>query len=215
MQQDFRTFMSFAEPDLAQEIIAILTDGKILHNVYDSRKDFNPAFNNSELGKEILIQLLPADFKRAEALVNDKMPLREEEIDPDYFLFKFTDDELKDVVRTADEWHVLDVKLAKHLLKEKGITISAEELEIFREKVLIEKSKPEHIKTIWLILAYISATLLGPFGLLIGWYLVTLKKTLPDGRKVLNYSPSNRMHGRMILILGVVSAVIQLVYFIK
>ena len=215
MQQDFRTFMSFAEPDLAQEIITILTDGKILHDFYDSRKDFNPAFNNSELGKEILIQLLPADFKKAEALVNEKMPLREEEIDPDYFLFGFTDEELKDVVRSADEWHVLDVKLAKHLLSKKGITVSTEELESFRKQQLVEKAKPEHIETIWLVLAYISAMALGPFGLLIGWYLVTLKKTLPDGSKVLNYSLSDRMHGKIILIIGLISAVIQLIFFLK
>jgi len=215
MTEEFKTFMSFAEPDLAQEIATILADGKILYNIYDTRKDFDPAFSNSELGKEVLVQIRPQDFRKAETLVNEKMPFQIDSVDPDHFLFGFSDNELKDVVKRADEWHVLDVKLAKYLLQQKGISISEEEMSDFRKQEMIEKSAPEKIKALWLVVAYISTLCVGPLGLLIGWYLATLKKTLPDGSQVYNYDKTDRQHGRLILFLGFLSLLAFLVLKLK
>jgi hypothetical protein len=215
MAQDFKTFMGFSDPQMAQEIAAILAEAKILYNIYDSRKDFDPAFNNSELGKEILIQIRQQDFGRAESLVNEKMPFQIENADSDHFLFGFSNEELKEVVKRADEWHVLDVKLAKYLLQQKGISVSDEEMADFRKQELIEKSAPEKIKAFWLVVAYISALCIGPLGLLIGWYLSTLKKILPDGSQVYNYDKTDRLHGRLILFCGFLSAMTMLALKLK
>jgi len=212
---EFKTFMGFAEPEMAQEIAGILADAKILHNIYDSRKDFNPTFSNSEMGKEILIQILPQDFAKAKALVDEKMPLDVNAVDPDHFLFGFSDDELKDVVKRSDEWHVLDVKLAQHLLDQKGILISDHEMAAFREQDFREKSQLETINPLWLSVAYISAICVGPLGLLIGWYLATLKKKLPDGTQIYSHGQSDRTHGKIILFVGFTSAVVGLMYHFK
>ncbi len=212
MAAEFKTFMSFTEPEMANEIAGILAEGKVLYNIYDTRKDFDPAMSNSEMGKEILIQIRQQDFKQAEMLLDEKMPLDIDTVDPSHFLFGFTDEELKDVVKRTDEWHILDIKLAKYLLQQKGITVSEEEMDTFRAQDLIEKAKPEKIEAAWLVIAYMSAICLGFFGLLIGWYLATLKKTLPDGSKVYNYGRSDRRHGKLMLMLGSLSMMIMILY---
>ena len=85
----------------------------------------------------------------------------------------------------------------------------------FRKQEMIEKSAPEKIKALWLVVAYISALCVGPLGLLIGWYLATLKKTLPDGSQVYNYDKTDRQHGRLILFLGFLSLLAFLVLKLK
>lgn len=49
---------------------------------------------------------------------------------------------------------------------------------------------------------YFSAISGGLFGIIIGWHLYYGRKTLPDGRSVYNYGEWERIHGKLILLLG-------------
>lgn len=214
MADNFKTFMSLSDEETAKEISDILTAGKVQHHIHDSKKDFDPSFSQSDVGKSILLQIRPQDFKMAEALINDKLELREEHIDPDHFLHGFSEDELKDVIKNADEWHPLDVKLSKHLLGKKGIQISTDELQSFKKQRLVEQSIPEKTATEWIIAGYAFAFLGGFLGFFIGYHLLYFKKTLSDGSQVLNYTSKDRFHGRIILLISILCAALWTLRFV-
>ncbi|HMI06758.1 MAG TPA: hypothetical protein VK528_04370 [Flavobacterium sp.] len=214
MAEDFKTFMSFTEPEMAQEIVAILTEGKILHNIHDSRKDFDPGMGNNESGKSIDIQVRPQDFPKAVNLINEKLELDESQIDPEHFLFGFTNDELIDVIKHADEWHPLDVKLAKHILNKNGVVLSQDDLETLQKKRIEEKAKPEKNAAEWIVIGYIFALGGGFLGFFIGYHLAHFKKTLPDGSQVYSYHESDRRNGNRILLLSAISLLGWIAFYI-
>jgi hypothetical protein len=214
MAEDFKTFMSLSEPEMAKEIAAILLSGNILHSIHDNRKDFDPGMTNNESGKSIDIQIRPQDFPKAENLINEKLELDENQIDPEHFLFGFTNDELIDVIKHADEWHPLDVKLAKHILDKNGILLSQQDLETLQKKRIEEKAKPEKNATEWIVVGYIFALCGGFLGFFIGYHLVHFKKTLPDGSQVYSYHESDRRNGNRILWLSVISLLSWIAFYI-
>ena len=60
----------------------------------------------------------------------------------------------------------------------------------------------------WIAFGYLCAFGGGAIGVFTGWHLMTLKKTLPDGRKVYVYSSNTRKHGQRILLIGIPSLII-------
>lgn len=208
MENDFKTFMSLTEPELVKEIATILKSKNILHNIHDYRKDFDPGLTNNELGKSIDIQLQPKDFKEAEILLNEKIELKDELIDNEHFLFTFSNEELTDVVKNADEWHPLDVKLAKYILKKNGNEITQDHLNLLEKERIEEKSTPEKSAAEWIITGYFFAICGGFLGLFIGNHLINYKKTLPDGSQVYNYCESDKAHGKRILFISALSSMI-------
>ena len=207
MDADFKTFMSLSEPEIAKEISDILTEGKILHKIHDSRKDFDPTFSNNPTGKDIQIQLQASDFQAAVALIDSKIELKQHEINPDHFLFDYSDEELKEVIKSADEWHPLDVKLAKHILKERGIIMSETEIAVMRQTRITEMSKPESSGNLEVVIGYIAGFMGGFLGLFIAYHLMKHKKTLPDGSQVYNYTETDRKNGKYIFIISVISMI--------
>lgn len=206
--------MSLSEPEMAKEIASILLSGNILHNIHDNRKDFDPGMANNESGKSIDIQIRPQDFPKAESLINEKLELDENQIDPEHYLFGFTNDELIDVIKHADEWHPLDVKLAKYILDKNGILLSQDDLETLQKKRIAEKAKPEKNATEWIVVGYIFALGGGFLGFFIGYHLAHFKKTLPDGSQVYSYYESDRRNGNRILLLSAISLLGWIAFYI-
>lgn len=214
MENNLKVFMTLKEAEQVQEIASILETGKILHSIHDNNKDFDPTMSNNEAGKGIDILLLPQDFAKADQLISEKIELKDEMIDPEHFLFEFSESELRDVIKHSDEWHPLDVKLAKKILEDKGIPVTQEQISSFHKERYDEKSKPEKSAADWLIAGYLFALAGGLLGFFIGNHLMTFKKTLPDGTQVYNYDINDRKHGKWILIISILSMVVSISYFI-
>ena len=75
-------------------------------------------------------------------------------------------------------------------------------MEKLQEERLIQLTEPEKSQIEWILIGYVCAFLGGLLGIFIGWHLKAFKKTLPNGEKVLNYSPSDRIHGERIYAIG-------------
>ena len=137
---EFKTFMSLTNLTVAEEIIKILSENKIDFKFQDTSKDFDVTFSNDFSKNSFLIMLKPIDFNVASKVLEDYTEFDIDEIDSQHPLFSFTNDELKDVILNYDEWHPLDVKLAKHLLKKEDIII--EETEVKKQQFQkIEEAK--------------------------------------------------------------------------
>ncbi|RZJ49712.1 MAG: hypothetical protein EOO44_17795 [Flavobacterium sp.] len=170
----------------------------------DNSLSFDPTFANNNFGTEFCIKIKKEDFEKVNKIIESKSEIELDEVNKDYYLLSFSDDELIEVISKSDEWNKFDVSLAKKLLKERGQEITPEKIEEIKKQRIAELSKPEASQKGYIILGYITAFLGGLLGIFVGWHLLTYKKTLPDGNKVYAYSEEDRKQGNRILIIGLV-----------
>lgn len=193
-------FVIFQKFDVREDAL-LLTDAlekkNIAYELETGSQEFNPAFTFKE---EYRIKIRKEDFDRVSELYT-------EDVADDYYLFDFTSDELADIIAKPDEWSHFDFILAKKLLKERGKEIAPEKVEQLHEQRIQELRKPEKSKKGWIIAGYIFSILGGLFGLLIGWTILSTKKTLPTGETVYVYSESDRKHAKRIVIIGIFCAI--------
>jgi hypothetical protein len=205
MEPQFFTFRRFNEPALAKMLTAVLDENDIEYEVEDNSVVPNPLVTpGDELGKEYCIKLQQQNFDKVNALVLAAEEQAINEVEDDYYLFSFSDEELKDIVANADEWNAFDFALARKILKDRGIDISAAEIEKFRQYKLDALKKPDEPQTFWIVAGYFFAFFGTILGLFIGWFLSTHKKTLPNGERIYGYSESDRKHGRRIFRLSAI-----------
>ncbi|MFM9987269.1 hypothetical protein [Flavobacterium sp.] len=194
--------MSLTDSSVAEEMIQILKVNKIAFKIQDTSKDFDATFANNTAQDSILIMLNPNDFDKASRILDENMQFNINEIDSLHPLFSFTIDELKDVVKNYDEWHPLDVKLAKHLLKNESITVEDSEIIDKQLQKEIKSQQPEKSNSLTLIMGYGFCIMGGLAGIGIAIFLLTGKRTMTDGSKKYIYSKSDRVHGVYMLIAG-------------
>ena len=212
---DLKTYMSLTDAESASEITSILTKNKIPFKIQDTGKDFDASFSMNKASKSILILLHSNDFERANAVVDTELILDENTIDKEHFLYGFSNDELLDVIKNSEEWHPLDVKLAKQLLEQNKIQINETEIADFKKEKVAESFKPEKSDITTILIGYVFSITGGLIGLGITFFLINSKKTLPTGEKIYTYCKSDRSHGFKMLILSSISIVICLIVVLK
>lgn len=204
MDPEFITYQKFDDPALADALAETLRENKIEYLIEEESSGFDPSLSMSRATVDYAVKVRSKDFERINTLLLEQEEKNAEEIDKDYYLFTFTDDELMEVVTKADEWSKFDVVLARKILAERGKNISDEEIAQIEEKRIEELKKPEESQSSWIIVGYLAAFLGGVLGIFIGWHLANGKKTLPDGERVYFYSERDRNHGKNIFYLSVI-----------
>lgn len=208
MNKSFVEFQRFSSKTELQKVIKILAENNIEYIIEDVSVNLEPVLSSNKLGLEFLLKIEQVNFEKANKILDEFYSFEIDEIENDYYLFSFSDDELLEVIIKSDEWNKFDVKLAQKILRLKGKGLSNLEIGKIRAQRIIELSKPEKKQSIWIFVGYISSILGGFLGIFIGWHLLTFKKTLPNGNRIYNYSNEDRKHGNQILILGILSIII-------
>lgn len=214
MEEEFITFEKFTNQNSAEKLGEFIKEKNIEYILENNSLSFDPTFANNGFGVEFCIKIKKEDFEKVNELLIEKSEDEIIEIDKDYYLLTFSDNELIEVITKSDEWNKFDVSLAKKLLKERGVDVSNERIEAIKEQRILELSKPEKSQIDYIILGYILAFLGGFLSIFIGWHLLTYKKTLPNGNRIYAYSENDRKQGNRILIIGVVFSVLWLLYYI-
>lgn len=206
------TFRVFKDVHAATELAVWLNDRGIAAEVDDTSSPFDPTFANSILSKEWVVRILPTDFSAANDLLQQFYILRLNAVPKDYYLYSFSDEELKEILLKPDQWGDLDYVLAQEILASRGKSISPNELQALRDKRYQELSQPEeHDVPDFIAWGYILSLVGGLIGSLIGWHLMSAQKVLPDGKKVPRFSEKARTQGRRIFWLGLI---ITIVFFL-
>ncbi|MGC4039818.1 MAG: hypothetical protein QM710_03235 [Flavobacterium sp.] len=202
---DFKTYMSLTDNESVSEITAILTKHHIPYKVEDTSKNFDASFSMNKADKSIMVFLNPADFEKATAVIDSELVLDESQINQDHFLYSFSNEELLDVIKTSEEWHPMDVKLSKVILRDRDFNLSEDQLSYLKTERAKELRQPDKNDITLIITGYIFALLGGFVGFFIGLHLINYKKTLPNGEKVWCYSEQDRKHGRNMLLIASLS----------
>jgi len=212
MEPDFITYQRFNDIALANNLADILQRHNIIYTIEEESLTFNPTFVlNNELSNEYAVKIKSDDFEQVNQLLVEEETTNIDEVEADYYLFKFTNDELIDLLTKADEWSAFDYLLAQKILTERGIAINDKYLAELKEKRIEELKEPETPQTTWIVVGYMAAFLGGILGIFIGWHLLSSKKTLPNGEKVYDYNEHDRKQGRNIFYLSIIIFAIAVV----
>ena len=202
MESPFVTFKMFADKIPAESLANFLAIHKVEYVLENNSALLDASFGGGELAKEFAVCIREKDVPRVQALLETAAEEEFNSLDNDYYLFQFTDDELREVVLKSDEWNAFDITLAKKLLKQHGAELTEGTLHEFRQQRIEALSQPEKSQSLTVLLGYLFAVISGFLGIAIGWFLWSQKKTLPNGKKVYSFNASDRWHGRIIMILG-------------
>lgn len=201
-KENYLTYKKFNTKEETEEILSVLSDNNIDFIVENATPHFDARFNN-DITQEYDLKIKPEDFIVSDSLLANKMANEIKDIPKDYYLYSFSDEELLDIQKKKDEWGIYDIMISRHILKERDVDVSEEALKELSAERLDELKRPEDPKFMWIIVGYIFAMLGGIIGILWGWFLLTHKKTLPNGEVVYGYSRRYQKHGFLIMIIGI------------
>lgn len=207
MADDFRIFKKFPSAQMAQETAQLLNDAGIQTIVADDAPPVDVTFSGGGSQQQLTeIRIAQEDFDKAQAVLQKQAEKLIDEIDPGYYLFEFSDEELYEILAKPDEWGEVDYALSAQILRRRGKSVEQEDLvNLVRERIKT-LAEPEKKQTGWIIFGYITAFVGGFLGLIIGYSLWKSKTTLPNGAKVHSYLEKDRNHGKTIFIIGVIVA---------
>jgi len=212
MTTDFVTFQRFNDRAAALSLAETFRENGIECGLEDVSENFDVSFANNEINKDFRIKLKPVDFERADTLLLQLAEKDLADIDPNYYIFDFSNEELKEIIEKQDEWSSLDFLLAKKILKERGVEVNVGQIQTFKEKRLEVLAGPEERPQVLIVAGYILAFVGGLIAIIIGAYLRNHKKTLPNGERVFGYAASDRAHGERILIIGILALILSAIY---
>lgn len=203
MNNDFRVFKVYPTRELALELKDLLDKESIDTILGDNIPPVDVTFSGSTHEHRYEIQIKHSDFPKAQEVLESHTENMLDQVDDDYYLFDFSDEELYEILLKADEWNEFDYLLAQKILVNRGKPVDRALLSTLRKERIKSLSQPEGNQKPWLYAGYIFALLGGVIGIIIGYFLWTSKKTLPDGNKVYSYSAEDRSKGKILFFFAI------------
>lgn len=200
---DFAIFQDFIAKEDARQLLNILDANKIPFSVVENAYEVDITFGGN-IPRNFQVFVHPSNFERVHQILDKEAENQLDNVDPSHYLYDFAKSELYEVITKKDEWSAYDYQLAKKILIERGESIDPEAIAIYQEQRLQELSQPAEKPTVYLILGAIFALLGGVVGFMIGWYLYSAKKTLPNGTKMYTYANEDRKLALNIFLVGIV-----------
>lgn len=207
----FITYKKFHDQESADSFAEVLTENGIEFEMDYDRDSLDSTLSGDKHFTEVYsLQIRPEDFYNVDAIIIKSSEKELEAVTTDHYLYEFTDEELFDLLSKPDEWSAFDYQLAQKILKERGKQVNPEIIDLLKTQRIKTLAKPEEPQKVWKYAGYFFALIGGIIGVFIGWHMSTYKKTLPNGQQVYGYTKEDRMHGRIIWILGSIMFVIVL-----
>ena len=204
MGKNYSIYRKFSNIEQATELRELLLKNGIESELADNVAPVDVTFSGSTLQNEVELRIKQSDFEKADLILEKDAENLINEIDPDYYLFDFSNEELYEVLLKSDEWSLFDYTLAQKILKQRGKSIDKSLLWSLKNERLKDLKKPEENQKPWIFAGYLFAIIGGFLGLIIGYFLWTAKKTLPNGQKIYSYSEKDREQGKYIFWLGLI-----------
>lgn len=206
MNEHYLIYRHFIDLEEATGILKILQENNIPGEVKFVESQMDPLFSGDNLQAKYELKISGDNFEKADVILDQlaEKELENYDLEPDYYLYQFSNDELMDVLTKPHEWNTFDVVLAKSILRKRNVHLNLEKIEEKKQEHLDQLVEPEKAKQIWIVLGYIFAFFGGFLGLLIGSTFYYTKKVLPDGSKVPVYDENTRKHAFQIFVISLI-----------
>jgi hypothetical protein len=204
MPTTFLTFDRFNDPALAGAIAEKLKENGIESRILGDEGPLVSTILPTLAVSSVSLQIRAEDFNRAHAILEAYYQDQLGEIDPDYFLYSFTDEELLDVVAKPDEWGHFNYVLARKILAERNNPVSEEEAGRLKQQRLEELAQPEDQE---------DGSVESPLNLggsVVNHAIMNHKKTLPDGRQVYVHSVASRKRAQSFFYIVLIALILYL-----
>ena len=207
MEDNFATYRKFIFKDDALDLIEILKEHRIDFILSDNSSRLDSTFGNDDNTKQFALKIERANFKKVEELEEDLISKSLDNVNKDYYLFEFSDEELIEIVLKSEEWSKFDYLLAQKILKERGKEVNLDLIKAINKR-RIDDLKTEEASPKWLIyIGYLFSVLGGFIGIFIGLYLMNYKKTLPNGETIYGFGTEDRKSGKNVFICSIIGVI--------
>lgn len=203
MEEEYFGYKKFADLESAEIITDLLKEAGIEYRLLDNNQHYVKVVGYQQIDLAITLNLKGEDFVKADKLLEEHYKKVLDSVDTDYYLFEFTEQELKNVVLNPYEWGSLDVLLATKLLKEKGIEYDATYIENRKQDTLEKLAATKKVPLYILIIGYALTALFPMAGIAMGLSILYNRNILPDGRKLYAHPAKDRTHGQVMLIVSI------------
>jgi len=202
--EELRVFRSFYSEEEAISLLEFFKEKGINCSIVKHRPIVDKVYVGINYDREFHVKIKSFEFNKANEILDSQIEQNLSQIEPDYYLYSFSTDELREIIEKPDEWNNQDIIISKKILQDRGFSISEAEITEKKLKRIKELEQPDKEGRLFIILGYFFAIFFGFFGIFFGLLLMNLTKTLPDGRKVFVYEKKTRSHGKTILIIGLI-----------
>jgi hypothetical protein len=205
------TYTKFYAPEDAQFLITLLQQHHIPYSLEHEVNQLDKVYLGDEVAPMFELRIPTDQFSEVNGLLAQQAKFDMAQPGFEHILQSSTIEELRELLNDTSSWNAYDVQIAASLLAEKTqaqVDVPLNDVSAYT---------PVKLELGWIILGYL-ACLLGAsyfFYLAIGGFLAGLvvnqaKKTLRDGTIVKIYDRSSQLHGRIMMVLSVVSTAISL-----
>jgi hypothetical protein len=200
--EELSVFKVFYDREEAESFARLLDEQGIKNEVSQLRTILDKSIIGDNTQGEVYVKINGYDFPKANTVIDEYINLNLKNIDPDYYLYEFTDDELQDIVAKADEWSNQDVIIAKKILSQRGHILTDKEVHDKTAKRLRQLAAPEGEKKHRILIGYLLSIFFCLYGIFYGLMLYNAKKLLPNGQRVYTYNERVRNHGVIITVIS-------------
>lgn len=197
------TFAEFHSIQEAQSLIDLLQKSQIQYEVVQEKGLLDKIYIGESLDPMITVKVSEDRFEELNALLLAEASTQLNDINPDYYLFAFTNQELIEVIQNRNEWNAFDQALAKKILNDRKIEIPTN-IKLVTDT---EYYTPIQLNIIWIISQYILTLWLTFAGIIIALATLFAYKTLKTGERKNMYDQTTRLHAKIMMGLGVIRVI--------
>ena len=183
----YATYEKFFDPEQAEPVLGILRDHEIPYEFSSLNKPLDPLITGEGPAYAYEVKIAANQFETANRILREKIQIDLNDIDPDYYLFAFDNNELVEILKELDAfWSTKMKKLAQpakasSLGKWGGYSLS------------------------------VGACFIGIVTGLIYWQST---KTLPNGNRYYLYDEETRKLGKNMVYISLILIAISLTVFL-
>ncbi|MGH1518446.1 hypothetical protein [Chryseobacterium sp. JK1] len=208
MTAELSTYRKFIYKDDALELIKVLEHHQIIYELEDNSSRLGASFGGDANTNEFELKIQQEDFEKVEHLEEELVRNDVNQIEDNYYLFDYSDEELIEIVMKKEEWSKFDYLLAQKILKNRGKEVNSDLLNIINKQRIQNLAAQEKSPKLLIVMGYFFALLGGFIGIFIGYHLMKYRKVLPNGEKMYGFSENDRQQGQNILIFSVISFIV-------
>ncbi|EAY28701.1 hypothetical protein [Microscilla marina] len=116
---DFINYQSFFSPQDAQPLLDFLAEFEVQYQLEEIPELLGQPLIGDHLRAKWLLRIARSDIDNVNELLS-KAAEQINDVPKTHYLHKFTNPELRDIIKSPQEWNPQDVHFAKLLLKDRG-----------------------------------------------------------------------------------------------